>query len=179
MVLLLALALLLMPSYRRGGTPVQVWMPLSATKVCTPKATVGGTLYNSMVAPYTVGPMALRGASWYQGESNVGAAQFYACAFPAMISSWRELFKVPDLWFGFVQIASFGYSHPMPGNKPETHHSQMAGDLRQSQLAALALPNVGLTTAVHTGDWSNIHPPDKENPSKALADQVTLLLLFP
>ena len=47
----------------------------------------------------------------------------------------------------------------------------MAGDLRQSQLAALALPNVGLTTAVHTGDWSNIHPPDKENPSRALADQ--------
>ena len=73
--------------YIRGGTPVQVWsplstttlsavmhagdprvpqvwMPLSATKACTPTATVGGSLYNSMVAPYTVGPMALRGATW-------------------------------------------------------------------------------------------------------------------
>ena len=34
-----------------------------------------------------------------------------------------------------------------------------AGDLRQAQLAALALPNVGFTTAADTGDWSNIHPP--------------------
>ena len=32
----------------------------------------------------------------------------------------------------------------------------MAGDLRQSQLAALALKNVGMTTAVDTGDWSNV-----------------------
>ena len=34
----------------------------------------------------------------------------------------------------------------------------MAGDLRQSQLAALALKNVGMTTAVDTGDWSNVQP---------------------
>ena len=40
--------------------------------------------------------------------------------------------------------------------KPETTHSEMAGDLRQSQLAALALKNVGMTTAVDTGDWSNV-----------------------
>ena len=29
-----------------------------------------------------------------------------------MITRWREAFQDPDLWFGFVQIASFGYSHP-------------------------------------------------------------------
>jgi hypothetical protein len=38
-----------------------------------------------MVAPYTVGPMTLRGATWYQGESNVGQSSFYSCGFPAMI----------------------------------------------------------------------------------------------
>ena len=46
-----------------------------------------------------------------------------------------------------------------------------AGDLRQAQLAALALPNVGFTSAADTGDWSNIHPPDKQNPSLRLAQQ--------
>ena len=61
-----------------------------------------------------------------------------------MITRWREEFHDPTLWFGFVQIASFGYSHPF-GNppKPETDHSHAAGDLRQSQLAALKLKNVG------------------------------------
>lgn len=42
-----------------GGTPVQVWTPGP-----------GGVLYNSMIAPYTVGPMALKGATWYQGASS-------------------------------------------------------------------------------------------------------------
>ena len=47
-----------------------MWQPLASVKDCNPKATVGGTLYNSMIAPYTVGPMALKGATWYQGESS-------------------------------------------------------------------------------------------------------------
>ena len=85
---------------------------------------------------------------------------------------WRQAFNNAKLWFGFVQIASFGYSHPY-GNppKPEISHSRAAGDLRQSQLAALALDNVGMTTAVDTGDWSNIHPPDKQHVSSRLANQ--------
>lgn len=143
-----------------GGTQVQLWQPNT------------GSLYNSMIAPFTVGPMALTGATWYQGESNVGAASYYAVGFPAMIEGWRQTFKNAKLWFGFVQIASFGYSHPY-GNppRPETAHSRAAGDLRQAQLAALALDNVGMTTAVDTGDWSNIHPPDKQNPSSRLANQ--------
>ena len=49
-------------------------------------------------------------------RSNVGQASFYSCGFPAMIKAWRELFKVPDLWFGFVQIANFRYSVPVSIN---------------------------------------------------------------
>jgi len=116
--------------------------------------------------------MALKGLTWYQGESNMGGANYYSCAFPSMIKRWREKFMNPDLWFGFVQIAAYRYSVPY-GNppKPETTHSLAAGDLRQSQLSALQLPNVGMTTAVDTGDWTNIHPPDKQNPSSRLANQ--------
>lgn len=142
-----------------GGTSVQLWEPNT------------GTLYNSMIAPFTVGPMALTGITWYQGEANVGGASYYSQAFPAMISGWRAAFGSPKLWFGFVQIAGWAYSRPFGHAQCEQTHSWVAGDLRQAQLAALALPNVGFTTAVDTGDWINIHPPDKQNPSARLAKQ--------
>ena len=74
-----------------GGTPVQSWEPNT------------GTLYNSMIAPFTTGPMALTGATWYQGESNVGQAGFYAAAFPKMITGWRAAFKQPGMWSEICQ----------------------------------------------------------------------------
>ena len=101
----------------------------------------------------------------------MGAAAFYSCAFPSMIARWREAFASPALWFGFVQIAGYAYSHPYGPGLPETDHSLAAGDLRQAQLAALRLPRVGMTTAADTGDWHNIHPPDKQYPSQRLATQ--------
>ena len=154
-----------------GGTPIQSWQPLASALDCKGKR--DGSLYNAMIAPYTVGPMALRGVTWYQGESNVGQAGFYQCAFPSMIRRWREAFKAPALWFGFVQIAGYRYSVPYGPypHKPEIDHSHYAGDLRQAQLAALALPKVGLSTAIDTGDWLNIHPPDKQTVATRLADQ--------
>jgi hypothetical protein len=76
-----------------------------------------------------------------------------------------------QLWFGFVQIAGWGYSRPYGHQLCEQDHSWAAGDLRQAQLAALALPHVGFSTAIDTGDWSNIHPPDKQTAARRLAQQ--------
>jgi len=57
-----------------GGTHVQVWQPARSVMDCNGgKNATGGVLYNSMIAPYTVGPMALTGATWYQGERCVRA----------------------------------------------------------------------------------------------------------
>ncbi len=47
-------------------------------------------LYNGMIAP--IAPFAIKGAIWYQGESNVGRATEYRNLLPAMITSWREDF---------------------------------------------------------------------------------------
>ena len=44
-----------------------------------------------------------------------------------------------------------------------------SADLRQAQLAALALPNVSVSTAIDTGDWNSVHPPDKQTPAFRLA----------
>ena len=62
-----------------------------------------------------------------------------------------------------------GYSNMYSG-RPLPDHSHYGGDSRQSQLAALAFPNVGMTTAIDTGDWNSIHPHDKKNVASSGSD---------
>ena len=78
------------------------------------------------------------GVTWYQGEANVGGAAYYSQAFPAMITGWRTAFAKPDLWFGFVQIAGWGYSRPYGAQQCEQDHSWSVGDLRQAPPPLLA-----------------------------------------
>ncbi len=66
-----------------------------------------------MIAPLI--PYAIRGAIWYQGESNVGAAYRYRTLFPAMIANWRADWGEGDFPFGFVQIAPFNYHRRLEG----------------------------------------------------------------
>ena len=42
-----------------------------------------------MIAPLI--PFAIRGAIWYQGESNAGFGYEYRTLFRRMIESWREV----------------------------------------------------------------------------------------
>ena len=60
--------------------------------------------------------MFISDCSFSTGESNVGQASYYSCAFPSMIKRWRELFQNPDAWFGFVQIAGWQYSRMKGGS---------------------------------------------------------------
>src|SRR5262249_50663437 len=54
-------------------------------------------LYNGMIAPLI--PYALRGAIWYQGESNAGRARNYQTLLPALIANWRADWKQGDFPF--------------------------------------------------------------------------------
>ena len=49
-----------------GGTPVESWTTPETLAACN-VTTVDSILYNAMIHPYTIGPMALRGFTWYQG----------------------------------------------------------------------------------------------------------------
>ena len=82
-----------------GGTPVEAWSTAASLNSCgeaNKPGTAPGALYNAMIHPFTVGPMAVTGFTWYQGEANTHAGQVeeYACRFPAMITAWRQAFKV-------------------------------------------------------------------------------------
>ena len=66
-------------------------------------------LYNGMIHPLV--PFGIRGAIWYQGESNVSRAVQYRKLFPAMITDWRKRFGQGDFPFLYVQLAPFKYNH--------------------------------------------------------------------
>jgi sialate O-acetylesterase len=105
-------------------------------------------LFDGMIAPLI--PYAIKGAIWYQGESNAGAAIEYRTLFGCMITDWREKWGEGGFPFLFVQLASFDAA-PVP----------YWAYLRESQLKTLALPNTGMASAVDIGVPKNIHPQDK------------------
>lgn len=110
-------------------------------------------LYNAMIAPLI--PYAMRGAIWYQGESNAGRAYQYRSLFADMIRNWRRDFGQGDFPFLAVQLAPFRKIKTEPGE------SDWA-ELREAQmLATKTLPNAGVAVITDVGEENNIHPQKK------------------
>jgi sialate O-acetylesterase len=114
-------------------------------------------LFNAMIMPLT--PYAIRGAIWYQGESNADRPAQYRKLFPAMIRDWRHAWEEGDFPFLFVQLANWGISQPR-SNWPE---------LREAQLMTLSLPKTGMAVTIDIGDGSDIHPKNKQDVGYRLA----------
>ena len=121
-------------------------------------------LYNAMIAPLV--PYGIRGAIWYQGESNASRAYQYRSLFPAMIEDWRESWDQPgkrrDFPFYFVQLANWRE------RKPEPEPSDWA-ELREAQTMTLSLKNTGMAVIIDIGDEKDIHPKNKQDVGKRLA----------
>jgi sialate O-acetylesterase len=115
-------------------------------------------LFNAMVNP--VLPYQIRGAIWYQGESNVGRADQYARIFPLMIRNWRDAWKIKDFPFYFVQIAPYVYS-----NLDSTESAY----LREAQEKALQTDHTGIALTLDIATVLNIHPPFKKEVGERLA----------
>lgn len=111
-----------------------------------------GSLWNGMIAPY-VG-YGMRGAIWYQGESNVERAEEYRTLFPTLITDWRSQWGIGDFPFYYVQLAGYTAQSSVPSD------SNWA-ELRDAQRAALDLPNTGMALALDLGDANDIHPRNK------------------
>jgi len=111
-------------------------------------------LYNGMIHPLL--NYAVKGAIWYQGESNAEEAYLYRTLLPLMINNWREKWNNPGLAFLIVQLANFKQPQAAPGN------SDWA-ELREAQQMALSLPLTGLAVAIDIGDAEDIHPINKQD----------------
>jgi sialate O-acetylesterase len=117
-------------------------------------------LYNAMIALLT--PYAIRGAIWYQGESNAERAYQYRTLFPLMIRDWRNSWGLGAFPFYFVQLANFKSPLPWPGE------SDWA-ELREAQLMTLKQLNTGMAVTIDIGEAKDIHPRNKQDVGRRLA----------
>ncbi len=117
-------------------------------------------LYNGMITPLV--PFAIKGAIWYQGESNAPRAEQYRTMFADMIRCWRRDWG-NDFPFLCVQLA------PFKAFKPQPDESDWA-ELREAQgIATRKLPKVGMAVITDVGDEKDIHPKKKQPVGSRLA----------
>ena len=117
-------------------------------------------LHNGMIAPIL--PYGIRGAIWYQGESNMATRQFYPDLQQALIEDWRALWKNPALPFYFVQLA------PNKSPRPEPSGGQLP-EMREAQAKSLSIFHTGMAVTLDIGDEKNVHPKNKVDVGKRLA----------
>ena len=138
-----------------GGTAVEAWIPempsipadqVSSSMFDHPPS----SLFNAMVAPLT--PLTIKGAIWYQGESNAAHPQVYDLLLETMIAQWRGAWKQPELPFLIVQLPAYA------GRGGPYDYSW----LRDSQSKACAnSPNTWMVVTYDTTDGYNLHPIEK------------------
>lgn len=114
-------------------------------------------LYNGMIAGLV--PYGIRGAIWYQGESNNGEGMLYFEKMKALIGGWRSLWNKPEMPFYFVQLAPFRYG----GN------AEALPGIWEAQAATLSIPNTGMAVTVDISELGDIHPKNKQDVGKRLA----------
>jgi len=158
-----------------GGTRIEPWTPpcgfesvsllqklyqQSTNLASLPKIDqqTPSALYNGMVHAHI--PFAIRGAIWYQGESNHGESLRYVDKSKALIDGWRKLWGY-EFPFYFVQIAPFQYGNEDPAILPKFWEAQAE--------IVRAIPNTGMAVITDCATLDNIHPPDKKDPGIRLA----------
>lgn len=115
-------------------------------------------LYNANIHPLV--PFAIRGALWYQGESNRGEGMVYAKKKQALIGGWRKVWGQGDFPFYFVQLAPFTYGG-----------SEVAlPEIWEAQTSVLtSVKNTGMAVTTDITNLKDIHPKNKQDVGKRLA----------
>ncbi len=153
-----------------GGTPAETWInpdTISSDKILSEAAKKisvtmpwcpgkPGKTYNSMIYPLI--PFKIAGVIWYQGETNTASPESYSQLFSTLIRDWRNEWK-EEFPFYYVQIAPFNY---------ETSYTGVL--VREAQLKCLSLPKTGMVVISDIGNLTNIHPKDKQDVGKRLAN---------
>jgi sialate O-acetylesterase len=156
-----------------GGSSVEAWISkevmstfqeINLDDVDITKRTnhIPTALYNAMIHPlisYTI-----KGALWYQGESNRNEPGKYKEFFPAMVKDWRARWDIGEFPFYYVQIAPFLY-----GNNDAFSNADNSAFIRESQLqCADLIPNSGIAITMDIGEEFFIHPPKKKEVANRL-----------
>lgn len=138
--------------------PAEPKKPVKATPPNPNNPNQPSVLFNGMIAPIT--QFKIKGALWYQGESNAGRAAEYYTLFPTMISDWRKRWGY-DFPFFVVQLAPFRDNGSDKVNYAELRDAQFQ--------ASKKLKHVGYATLSDIGNETDIHPQAKEPVGQRLA----------
>lgn len=156
-----------------GGSKIEAWISndvlsnyqnIDLENVDINKQTqhIPTVLFNAMINPIT--NYKIKGALWYQGESNRKGPKLYEKLCPAMVKDWRTRWNIGDFPFYYVQIAPYNYE----GND-KFQTTDNSAFIRESQLKCLDLiPNSGIAITMDIGHPDFIHPPKK----KEVADRL-------
>ncbi|MDR1338962.1 MAG: sialate O-acetylesterase [Prevotellaceae bacterium] len=151
-----------------GGSRIEAWMtpeslkdipekPIPASeadiKIQNGSPTV---LYNGMLKP--VAGYGIRGAIWYQGESNKDEPELYVKMFDKMVSGWRELWNLGEFPFYYCQIAPYRYGG-----------GANSGYIREAQAKGMLTPNTGMAVLMDADSPGCIHPPKKKDAGERMA----------
>jgi len=145
----------------------KIFAPLPKDAEPLPVAPVRGVLhwmpvpsqYNAMLHPLI--PFAIKGAAWYQGESNVGNPR-YAQHLRILINDWRRRWGIGDFPFYLCQLPGFGA-------RTNLLVESAWAECREAQTAALALPNTGMANLIDTCEDGDLHPLNKQDAGYRLA----------
>ncbi|MCX6874785.1 MAG: sialate O-acetylesterase [Verrucomicrobia bacterium] len=146
-----------------GGTRIEPWVaPTGGTLPAARGET--GSMYHAMIHPLVRFP--IKGALWYQGESNGTEGDSYFDKMQALIGGWRKQWGQGDFPFYFVQLANF----QAPSVDPAGGNGW--AKLREAQTKSLTLPNTGMAVIIDTvplAQSGNIHPKNKYDVGTRLA----------
>jgi sialate O-acetylesterase len=117
-------------------------------------------LHNGMIAP--IAPYGIRGALWYQGESNLNTRHLYTDLQKTLIEDWRKQWGNPQMPFYLVQLAAYQAPSAVPG-------SGELPEMRDQQAKSLTIPNTGMVVTIDIGDEKDVHPRNKKDVGHRLA----------
>jgi len=122
---------------------------------------IASSIYDGMIAPLI--PFYIRGAFWYQGESNEARAQQYGILLPTMIKAWRERWGEDKFPFGIIQLPNYRDPKPEPADEAWSH-------VREAQRrTAVNVLNTALIVTIDIGEAHDIHPKNKLDVGKRMA----------
>lgn len=122
-------------------------------------------LWNGMVKGLV--PYSIRGALWYQGESNSPTAKIYRQIMETLITDWRQQWGQGNFPFLYVQLANIGKTYD---SLPAKGGSEAVK--REAQLLNLSIPNTAMAVAIDNADptdMNNVHPKNKQEIGRRLA----------
>jgi sialate O-acetylesterase len=148
-----------------GSTELPPRPELPAHPLDDPQAAT--SLYNGMIHPLI--HFSIRGAIWYQGESNRNDCLAYEYKMEALIRGWREVWNLGDFPFYYVQLAPYDYAYNREdpgGDVPDFFRLPL---IWEAQTRILRLPATGMAVTTDITDLNDIHPRNKKDVGIRLA----------